>query len=215
MQAYLGEVVEQKRCEPGDDVLSALMAAEVDGVGLTHDELIAQLVTLYVAGHEPTTALIGNGMAHLLDHPDQLARLQADPSLVPGAVQELLRFDGPNQFVRRIALQATTFEAPAGPVEVNAGDVVYVGIGAANHDPARFGADAGALRIDRPDAGDHVQFGGGVHSCLGSHLARMQAEITLTALLGRLPDLAPGGPVGWAGRMTLRSVSSVPLVWSA
>jgi len=214
MQTYLGAVVEEKRRAPGDDVLSALMAAEVDGVGLTHDSLISQLVTLYVAGHEPTTALIGNGMAHLLDPPDQLARLQADPSLVPGAVQELLRFDGPNQFVRRIALEPTTFEAPAGPVTVEAGDVVYVGIGAANHDPARFGADAGALRIDRPDAGDHVQFGGGVHSCLGSHLARMQAEITLTALLGRLPDLAPGGPVEWAGRMTLRSVSSVPLTWT-
>jgi len=215
MEAYLAELVEEKRRRPGDDVLSALIAAEVDGVGLTHDELVAQLVTLYVAGHEPTTALIGNGMAHLLDNPDQLAALQADPSLVPGAVQELLRFDGPNQFVRRIALRPTTFDAPGGPVEVDAGDVVYVGIGAANHDPARFGADAGELRIDRPDAGDHVQFGGGVHSCLGSHLARMQAEIALTALLGRLPDIAPGGEVVWSGRMTLRSVSSVPLTWTA
>jgi cytochrome P450 len=215
MQDYLGEQVDRKRAAPGDDVLSALLAAEVDGVGLTRDELIAQLVTLYVAGHEPTTALVGNGMAHLLDQPDQLARLQADPSLVPAAIQELLRLDGPNQFVRRIALDEATFDTPGGTVVVKPGEVVYVAIGAANHDPARFGEDAGVLRIDRPDAADHVQFGGGVHACLGSHLARLQAEVVLGALLARLPDLRAAGEPEWSGRMTLRSVSAVPLAWRA
>ena len=93
--------------------------------------------------------------------------------------------------------------------------MIYVGVGAANHDPARFGPDAGELRIDRPDAADHLQFGGGVHLCLGSHLARMQAEITLSALLSRtLPDIGPGGDVVWSGRTTLRrSVSAVPITW--
>lgn len=214
MWAYLGEQVDRKRREPADDVLSALIAAEVDGVGLTQDELVAQLVTLYVAGHEPTTALVGNGITHLLAEPDQLATLQADPSLVPAAVHELLRLDGPNQFVRRIALAATPFDTPDGRVVVEPGDVVYVAIGAANHDPARFGDDAGSLRIDRPDASDHVQFGGGVHSCLGSHLARLQAEIVLGALLRRLPRLRAAGDPTWSGRMTLRSVSAVPLAWT-
>lgn len=213
MEEYLDEQISRKRAEPGDDILSVLIAAEVDGVGLTQEELVAQLVTLYVAGHEPTTALVGNGIAHLLDRPDQLARLQADPSLVPGAVLELLRLDGPNQFVRRIALEQTFFDTPAGVVTIEAGDVVYVGVGAANHDPARWGDDADELRIDRPDAANHLQFGGGAHSCLGSHLARMQAEVTLTALFERLPNLRAGGPVEWSGRMTLRSVAAVPLEW--
>jgi cytochrome P450 len=215
MEEYLAVQVEHKRREPGDDVLTALVEAEDADGRLSHDELIAQLVTLYVAGHEPTTALIGNGMAHLLANPDQLAALQADPSLVPAAVQELLRFDGPNQFLRRIALTDTSFDVPGGTVDIGIGDVVYVGVGAANHDPQRFGDDADLLRIDRPDAGDHVQFGGGVHSCLGAHLARMQAEITLTALLGRLPAIRSGGDVEWSGRSTLRSVAAVPIEWTA
>jgi cytochrome P450 len=213
MEEYLGELADHKEVSPGDDILSSMLAAEVDGVGFTRDELIVNLVTLYVAGHEPTTALIGNGMAHLLARPDQLAALQADPSLVPAAVHELLRFDGPNQFVRRIALEPTTFSGANGPVHIDTGDVIYVAIGAANHDPERFGPDAGELRIDRPDASAHVQFGGGVHTCLGAHLARMQAEITLTALLSRLPDIASGGDVEWSGRTTLRSVSAVPITW--
>jgi cytochrome P450 len=215
MEEYLAVQVEHKRREPGDDVLTALVEAEDADGRLSHDELIAQLVTLYVAGHEPTTALIGNGMAHLLANPDQLAALQADPSLVPVAVQELLRFDGPNQFLRRIALTDTSFDVPGGTVDIGIGDVVYVGVGAANHDPQRFGDDADLLRIDRPAAGDHVQFGGGVHSCLGAHLARMQAEITLTALLGRLPAIRSGGDVEWSGRSTLRSVAAVPIEWTA
>jgi cytochrome P450 len=213
MRAYLSDLIDEKRAHPTDDVLSALLAAEYEGSKLTHDELLVQLVTLYVAGHEPTTALVGNGIAHLLGHPDQLARLQADPTLLPNAVQEMLRLDGPNQFLRRIALEPITFAGADGDVVVAPGDVIYVGVGAANHDPARFGDDAGSLRIDRPNAADHVQFGGGVHSCLGSHLARMQAETMLGALFTRLPNLAPDGDVEWSGRMTLRSVSAVPLKW--
>ena len=215
MEEYLGELADRKQQAPGDDILSSLLAAEVDGVGFTRDELIVNLVTLYVAGHEPTTALIGNAMAHLLARPDLLAALQAAPSLVPAAVQEFLRFDGPNQFVRRIALEPTTFEGADGPAQVGAGEVIYVAIGAANHDPRRFGTDAGELRLDRPDANAHLQFGGGVHTCLGAHLARMQAEITLTAVLSRLPEIAPGGDIEWSGRTTLRSVSAVPITWRA
>lgn len=221
MEEYLSEVAEAKRDRPGDDVLSGLLAAEVDGDRLTHEELIAQLVTLYVAGHEPTTALIGNGMAALLAHPDQLAWLQRHPGAIPGAVAELLRYDGPNQFVRRVAVEPMRFDSAADgaadgaadPV-VEPGDLLYLGVGAANHDPARWGDDADALRVDRPDAAQHVQFGGGIHHCLGAHLARLQAEIALAALLTRLGDLRPDGEVTWSGRTTLRSVATVPLAWA-
>jgi cytochrome P450 len=177
--------------------------------GLTEGELVAQLLTLYVAGHEPTTALIGNGMAALFAHPDQLELLQLDPSLVPAAVLELLRYDGPNQFVRRIAMQPMRI----GDRDIATGDVLYLAVGAANHDPARWGDDADSLRVTRPDAAQHLQFGGGIHHCLGAHLARLQAEEALAAMFTRLRDLRPDGPVEWSDRMTLRSVAKVPLTF--
>ncbi len=187
MEGYLSDLAEQRRADPGEDVLSVLAVAEVDGERLSHGELVAQLITLYVAGHEPTSALIGNGMVGLLSHPDQLAKLQADPGLVPSAVQELLRYDGPNQFVRRIATEPMSFDDRV----IEPGQVIYVGVGAANHDPARWGDDADAVRIDRADASQHVQFGGGIHHCLGAHLARLQAEVALTALLDAPDRPAP------------------------
>ncbi len=213
MHRYLSDRIDDKRERPGDDVLSALIAAEWEGTKLAHDELVVQLATLYVAGHEPTTALVGNGMAHLLAHPDELAKLQADPSLLQNAVQEMLRLDGPNQFVRRVAIEPMPFATPNGEVVIEPGEVIYVGVGAANHDPAHFGDDADSLRIERANAAEHVQFGGGAHACLGTHLARMQAEAMLGPLVERLPELELDGPVEWSGRMTLRSVAKVPLKW--
>lgn len=207
MNGYLADLVEAKAAAPADDVMSALVAAEADGDRLTREELVAQVVTLYVAGHEPVTALVGNGLLALLRHPDQLARLQADPSLLPHAVLELLRYDGPNQFVRRIATRPIELDGAT----IEAGEVVYPGIGAANHDPARWGDDADELRIDRPDAGGHLQFGAGVHNCLGAHLARLQAEVMLGALLARLTDLELAGDVAWSPRMVLRAVDQLPV----
>jgi cytochrome P450 len=96
---------------------------------------------------------------------------------------------------------------------IGAGDVLYLGVGAANHDPAHWGPDADELVIDRPDAAQHLQFGAGIHHCLGAHLARMQAEVALTGLLGTLPHLRPDGDVRWSGRTTLRSVAEVPIAW--
>jgi cytochrome P450 len=211
MEGYLREAADAKRAAPADDVLTELVHAEADGDRLSEAELTAQLATLYVAGHEPTTALIGNGLTALLDHPAQLARLQERPELIPNAVLELLRYDGPNQFVRRVV----TAPLDLGGRVAETGDVVYVAIGAANHDPERWGPSAGTLDVERPDAGQHAQFGGGIHHCLGAHLARMQAEVALTALLTRLPGLHRAGPTEWSGRMTLRSVSSVPIAWEA
>ena len=210
MNGYLADLVEAKREQPADDVMSALVAAEEDGERLTREELVAQVVTLYVAGHEPVTALVGNGLLGLMRHPDQLARLQADPSLLPHACLELLRYDGPNQFVRRIATQPIELDGGTIP----AGDVMYPGVAAANRDPARWGDDADVLRIDRPDAGSHLQFGAGIHNCLGAHLARLQAEVMLGALLARLGDLDLAGDVAWSNRMVLRAVDQLPVSYT-
>jgi cytochrome P450 len=209
MDGYLSDLVEAKREQPGDDVMSALVAAEEDGQRLTREELVAQVVTLYVAGHEPVTALVGNGLLALVRHPDQLSRLRADPSLLPHAILELLRFDGPNQFVRRIATQPIEFDEAT----IEPGEVIYPGVGAANRDPARWGDDAESVRIDRPDAGSHLQFGAGIHNCLGAHLARLQAEAMLGALLRRLTDIELAGDVEWSPRMVLRSVDRLPITY--
>jgi cytochrome P450 len=210
MYGYLDGQIEAKRAAPADDVLTALVQAEEDGDRLTRDELVAQVVTLYVAGHEPTMSLIGTGLLALLRHPDQLALLRAQPDLLPNAVNELLRFDGPNQFVRRITAQPMLI----GGREVAAGDVLYAAIGAANRDPARW-IDADLVRVDRPDAAHHVQFGAGVHHCLGAHLARLQAEVALGALVFRFDDLALAGEPVWSERMVIRGLQSLPIIYRA
>jgi cytochrome P450 len=139
MYAFLERLVDAKRGSDDDDILAALIHAEEDGESLSHEELIAQLITLYVAGHEPTAGLVGNGLRALLDYPDQWATLRADRSLLRNAVTELLRFDGPNQFVRRVALRDVTFDTPSGPVTVPAGAVVYASPASANRDEQRWG----------------------------------------------------------------------------
>jgi cytochrome P450 len=208
MYDYLDDQAEQKRRAPADDVMTELVQAEEDGDRLSRDELVAQLVTLYVAGHEPITGLIGNGLLALLRQPSQLALLQSrsDPSLLANAVHELLRYDGPNQFVRRIAVQPLRL----GDRDIAAGDVLYLCVGAANHDPARW-TDPDAVHVDRADAPHHVQFGSGIHACLGAHLARLVAEVALGALLARLDDLALAGDPVWSDRMVIRGLQSLPL----
>jgi cytochrome P450 len=207
MYEYLDELVAEKRKHPGDDILTSLVHAEEDGDRMSPDELIPQVVTLYVAGHEPTTALIGVGVLALLERPDQRERLRAEPELIGNAVAEFLRYDGPNQFVRRIAIRPMTF----GDVTIPTGDVIYVGVGAANRDPAHWGDDADEVRIDRPDAVQHLQFGSGIHSCLGSHLARLQAEVALSELLDRYPMLRLDGAPVWSPRMVIRGLQSLPV----
>ena len=207
MYDYLAGQVEEKRRAPADDLLSYLVAAEDEGERLSHDELMSQLITLYMAGHEPTAGLIGNGMLALLRQPDQLARLRAEPGLVKGAVHELLRFDGPNQFVRRVTTQPTVVDG----TELAAGEVLFVGLASANRDPRRWGPTADQVVVDRPDAAAHLQFGGGAHACIGAHLARLQAELFLRALLGRLDDLELAGEPVWSPRMFIRGLSSLPV----
>jgi cytochrome P450 len=207
---YLDTQIDAKRASPAGDMLTALVLAEEDGDRLTRSELVAQLVTLYVAGHEPITALIGNGLLALLRQPDQLALLQAQPELITSAVHELLRYDGPNQFVRRIAVQPIDLDGGS----IAPGDVVYPCIGAANRDPSRWD-DPDAVHVDRPDAAQHLQFGAGVHHCLGSHLARLTAEVALGALLTRLDGIELDGEPRWNDRMVIRSVQTLPIRYRA
>jgi cytochrome P450 len=210
MYDYLDTQIEAKRRAPADDVLTALVQAEEDGDRLTGDELVGQVVTLYVAGHEPTMSLIGNGLLALLRHPAQLALVRSRPDLLPNAVNELLRYDGPNQFVRRIAVQPYTID----DTTIAPGDVIYAAVGAANRDPARWD-DPDAVHVDRADAAHHVQFGSGIHHCLGAHLARLQAEVALGALLFRLDDVALAGAPRWSERMVIRGLQYLPITYRA
>jgi cytochrome P450 len=207
MYVYLAEQAELKRQAPTGDLLSYLVHAEAEGEGLSTDELMSQLITLYMAGHEPTAGLVGNGILALLRQPDQLARLQVEPVLIRNAVSELLRFDGPNQFVRRITTQPTR----VGDVEVPAGSVLFPGLASANRDPRRWGPTAEQVVVDRADADQHLQFGGGVHACLGAHLARLQAELFVRAILGRLGGIELAGEPVWSTRMFIRGLSSLPV----
>ncbi len=207
MYSYLEGQAAQKRAKPADDLMSYLVNAEIEGEQLTHEELMAQLVTLYMAGHEPTAALIGAGTLALLRSPDQLARVRAEPGLLRNAVSELLRYDGPNQFVRRITTQPTV----VGDVELPAGAVIYASPASANRDPARWGATADEVDVERADAGQHLQFGAGIHACLGSHLARLQAEIAFAAIFERLDDIALADQPQWSTRMFIRGLNALPI----
>jgi cytochrome P450 len=211
MYAFLEELVAAKRGRDDDDVLADLLRAEEDGERLTHEELIAQVITLYVAGHEPTAGLVGNGLRALLDFPDQWKLVQSDRSLLRGAVTELLRYDGPNQFVRRVTRRDTSFDTPTGVVTVPGGSVVYASPGSANRDEAQWGPTVDHVDVTRPDAATHLQFGAGIHSCIGSHLARVQAEAMFSAILDRFEDLEAAGDPVWSTRMVIRGLTSLPI----
>ena len=207
MYDYLAAMADEKRRTPTDDLLSYLVQAEEDGSVLTEDELMSQLITLYMPGHAPTAGLVGNAVLALLRHPDQLERLRADPSLLRNAVLELLRYDGPNQFVRRISTEPMEL----GGRRIPGGSVLYTGLASGNRDPRKWGPTADVVDVTRPDAKDHLQFGGGIHLCLGSHLARLQAERFLGAYLTRLEGLELAGDPVWSTRMFIRGLASLPV----
>ncbi|MGH3759831.1 cytochrome P450 [Actinophytocola sp.] len=201
------EIIAWKRANPADDLLTALIQAEEDGDKLSDDELVAQVLLLYVAGHETTVNLIANGVVALLRYPEQFAKLRARPDLAASAVEEFLRYDSPVQQTRRI----TTAPYPVRDKEIPAGQFVIACLGAANRDPDFWGPDAEDLRIDRPDAHRHVSFGAGPHHCLGAALARLEGRVAISGLVTRFPDLALDGAVTWNGRLNLRGAASVPI----
>lgn len=206
MGEFLAEVIAARRQRPGDDLLSALIAAEEAGDRLSEAELRSFVVLLYVAGHETTVNLIGNGMLALLRNRDEMRRWIADPSLDANAVDELLRFDGPVQHTVRVP----TVDVEYGGVPVARGTVVLTVLGAANHDPAAFD-EPHRLRLDRPTASRHLAFAAGVHYCLGASLARLEAGIALSTLIRRFPDVELSGDVRWRDRLTIRGVDRLPL----
>jgi cytochrome P450 len=208
---YMWEVIEDRRRSPGDDVLSRLIAVEEAGDRLSPQELIAFVILLYVAGHETTVNLIGNGMLALLRHPDQLAAWRANPALDDRAVDELLRYDGPVQHTVRVALVPTVFDGAGGEqVMVEPGGTVLTVLGAANHDPSVFD-DPHALRLDRANANRHLAFAAGIHYCLGASLARMEATVAIGRLIRRFPDVQLTGEPRWRDRITIRGVDRLPL----
>jgi cytochrome P450 len=212
MNAHVRAAIEWKRANPADDLLSAMVAAEEDGDRLSTEELVDQVSLLYLAGHETTVNLIGNGTVALLRHRDQLERLVADPALDANAVDELLRWDSPVQVSRRIAMS----EMEVGGEIVQPGDFVLTLLGAANRDPAHWGPTADRLDLGREGAGAHLSFGSGIHHCLGAALARLEGAEALGALVRRFPDmeLATDGPA-WNGRVVLRGVDSLEVAIAA
>lgn len=207
--AYLRDLIAAKRSAPGDDLLSA-MTASVDDDHLDEEELLSTAWLLIVAGHDTTVNLIGNGFVALFRHPDQLARLRGDLSLVPSAVEEFLRYDGP--------LQHTTFRMTSEPVtiggvEIPAHEQVLVVAAAANRDPGHF-AEPDRLDIGRT-GNHHIAFGHGIHFCLGAPLARLEGDIAFTSLLARFPALRPAvslDRIHWTYRLVLRGLVALP-VW--
>ncbi|MFI6449703.1 cytochrome P450 [Kitasatospora sp. NPDC050543] len=185
MVEFFARLIEHKRAAPADDVLSALITARDDQDRLSEDELTSLAFLILFAGYENTVHLIGNGVLALLDHPEQLAALRADQALLPGAVEELARYDGPAPLaIRRFPVVDVT----VGEVTIPAGETVLLALASANRDPQQF---------ERPDeldlrrtAGAHVALGHGIHYCLGAPLARLETGIALATLLRRFPALA-------------------------
>jgi cytochrome P450 len=207
MRRHLTEVIAWKRARPADDLLSALVRAEEDGDVLSDTELLDQVMLLYIAGHETTVNLIGNGTWALLGHRRQLELWRDDPSLGPRAIDELLRFDSPVQLSRRIAL--TDIDVQGHPVP--AGSFVLTSLGSANHDPAVFGPTADELDVRRPDPARHLAFGSGTHHCLGAALARLQGSEAIGRLIRRFPHIEATAEPAWSGRLVLRGMDSLPL----
>jgi cytochrome P450 len=208
LRAYLLEVVAAKRAEPADDLLTGLVHAEDDGDVLSTDELLDQVNLLFVAGHETTVNLIGNGTYALLRHHDQRDRLAKEPELVINATDELLRWDSPVQVSRRILLADLTVD----DVVIPAGSFVLTLLGSANRDPARWGDDADVLDVARPGAAQHLSFGSGIHHCLGAALARVEAQVAFGSLLARWPAMALVDEApAWNGRVVLRGLDRLPV----
>jgi len=199
-------VAERRAGGPSDDLLGALVAAEHEGHRLSPAELEAMVVNLLQGGHETTRSALSIAMATLLVHPDQLDRLHADPSLVPGAVEELLRFESPTFSTMRVARQPVTI----GPVTLGAGEPVHLSLLAANRDPDRFDR-ADVLDVGRSDV-RHVSFGYGVHHCIGAALARLELQEALAELVTscREISLEIDAPV-WVPYLQVRRVESLPL----
>ena len=213
LSGYIVDLIADKRSSLGEDLLSALIAVRDDNDRLTERELVSMVFLLLIAGHETTVNLIANGMHLLLTHPDQYRRLRSDPSLIPTAVEEFLRYESP--------VETTTFRFTAEPVEVGgvtipAGEVVLAALTSANRDEERF-ADPARFDITRRE-NSHLAFGHGIHFCLGAPLARLEGQVAFETLLARLPELAlavPAEDLAWRPGILIRGLVDLPVEWVA
>lgn len=209
MVNFLRELIEIKRRDPADDLLSALVTIRNRADQLSEDELTSMAFLLLVAGHETTVNLIGNGVLALLTHPQQLALLQTQPERLGAAIEELLRFDGPLQVA---TLRLTTDSIDIGGITIPAGELVIPGLLAANRDPACI-PQPDALDITRTDT-SHLAFGHGIHHCLGAPLARLEGRIALGSLLARFPRLrlaAAREELTWRPGVLMHSLTTLPV----
>jgi cytochrome P450 len=208
---YFHQLFELRRKQPGDDLTTQLVQAEEDGQKLTNEELTANIILLFGAGHETTVNLIGNGLLALHRNPDQLALLKANPALITNAIEEFLRYDSSVQLTGRVALEDIE---DLGGKRIPKGESVLCLLGSANHDPAVYPDQPERLDITRPNV-KPLSFGGGIHFCLGAQLARIEAEIAISTLLRRIPDLRLDDAENpeWRPTFVLRGLKRLPASW--
>ncbi len=204
--AYIRELLAARRRDPGEALLDAMLAVEEDGTRFSEDEVAANATFLFLAGHETTTNLIGNGLHALLRHPDQLAKLRAEPALVENAIEELLRFDSPVQLAPRVALETIEIEGVTLEPEVP----IIAALGCANHDPRRF-ERPDELDITRADPRP-LSFGGGAHYCVGAALARLESKYAFEQLVTRTRSIElAADQVTWRPSFALRGLAALPI----
>jgi cytochrome P450 len=205
MDNYLDGILRDRRVKPQDDLLTRLAMSEIDGERLSQPDILGFFQLLLVGGQETTTNLIANAALSLIEHPDQLARLRASPELLASAIEEVLRYRSPLQWMFRV----TTCEVPIRDMVIPAGQVVLAMMGSANRDPAFF-PDAHRFDITRsPNA--HLAFGHGIHFCLGAPLARLEGRIALADLLSRMETLELASEQPWPPREGLHVLGPASL----
>jgi hypothetical protein len=209
MTAYFRAAIREQHEHPRDGLIQALMSAEIEGSRLTEEEVIANVIVTMVGGQETTTNLIGNGLLSLLRHPGQLHKLREDSSLIPSAVEELLRYESPSQHTARLARD----DVQMGGRLIRQRQAVIAVMGAANRDPERF-PDPDRLDITRKD-NRHVAFGWAAHFCFGAPLARIEGQIAFETILRRLPRLAlDPRPLVWRQNLGLRGLAALPVTFA-
>ncbi|MBR0864475.1 cytochrome P450 [Bradyrhizobium diazoefficiens] len=210
-QMYFQQLFELRRRNPADDLTTQLVQTEEDGNKLTNEELTANIILLFGAGHETTVNLIGNGLLALHRNPDQLALLKARPELMVNAIEEFLRYDSSVQMTGRVTLEDID---DLGGRKIPKGETVLCLLGSANRDPAVYPDRPDRLDVTRPNV-KPLSFGGGIHFCLGAQLARIEAEIAIATLLRRLPDLRIDDVENpeWRSTFVLRGLKSLPASW--